>query len=73
MSNVDQPNIYSNNKSTINKNGKPQKKSLKIFRPETLKRAHNDAFMAASIGDLEWLKQTLCILPEIFHDKNVCE
>lgn len=47
------------------------KKTLKLFRPETLKRAHNDAIMAASIGDLEWLKQTLKITSEIFYDKNV--
>jgi hypothetical protein len=49
------------------------KKTLKLFRPETLKRAHNDAIMAASIGDLEWLKQTLKITSEIFYDKNVYE
>lgn len=47
------------------------KKPLKIFRAETLKRAHNDVVMAASIGDLEWLKQTLKIISEPFFDKNV--
>lgn len=46
-------------------------KPIRILRPETLKRAHNDAIMAASIGDLEWLKQTLKIMSEPFFDKNV--
>lgn len=46
-------------------------KTVKIFRPETIKRAHNDAIMAASIGDLNWLKLTLKILDDNFCDKNV--
>lgn len=48
-----------------------QKKTLKIFRPETLKRAHNDSILAASIGDLDWLKQTMRIIDDTFFDKNV--
>lgn len=62
----DDANRHRHASIAVNKN-----KPIRIFRPETLKRAHNDAIMAASIGDLEWLKQTLKILPEIFFDKNV--
>ncbi len=46
-------------------------KSIRILRPETLKRAIDDACMAASIGDLEWLKQSLVITSDIHYDKNV--
>ncbi len=46
-------------------------KSIRILRPETLKRAIDDACMAASIGDLEWLKQSLIITNDIHYDKNV--
>ena len=46
------------------------RKSIKIVKPETIKRARDDAFMAASIGDLEWLKQTLQITSDIVFDKN---
>ena len=48
-----------------------QRKSIRLVRPETLKRATNDAWMAAAIGDLGWLKQTLVISSEIAFDKNV--
>ena len=48
------------------------RKSIKIVKPETIKRARDDAFMAASIGDLDWLKQTLNITSEVVFDKNVC-
>ena len=47
------------------------RKSIKILKPETIKRAHNDACMAAAIGDLDWLKQTLKISSDIGFDKNV--
>ena len=47
------------------------RKSIRVLRPETLKRANNDACMAAAIGDLDWLKQTLKISAEIAYDKNV--
>ena len=47
------------------------RKSFKIVKPETLKRANNDAWMAAAIGDLEWLKNSLKISTEIVFDKNV--
>lgn len=48
------------------------RKSIKIVKPETIKRARDDAFMAASIGDLDWLKQTLQVTDEVVFDKNVC-
>lgn len=47
------------------------RKSIKMLRPETIKRANNDACMAAAIGDLAWLQQTLKISDEIALDKNV--
>lgn len=46
------------------------RKSIKIIKPETIKRANNDAWMAAAIGDLEWLKNSLKISSEIVFDKN---
>jgi hypothetical protein len=46
------------------------RKSIKIVKPETIKRARDDAFMAASIGDLDWLKQTLQITSDLVFDKN---
>ena len=47
------------------------RKSIKMLRPETIKRANNDACMAAAIGDLAWLQQTLKISDEVALDKNV--
>lgn len=47
------------------------RKSIKIIKPETIKRANNDAWMAAAIGDLEWLKNSLKISSEVVFDKNV--
>lgn len=47
------------------------RKSIRVLRPETIKRAINDACMAAAIGDLEWLKQTFKISTEKAYDKNV--
>ncbi|CAF0798567.1 unnamed protein product [Brachionus calyciflorus] len=46
------------------------RKSVKLIRPETLKRAVTDACMAAAIGDLEWLKQTFKISAEKAFDKD---
>lgn len=46
------------------------RKSIKIIKPETIKRANNDAWMAAAIGDLEWLKNSLKISSEVVFDKN---
>jgi hypothetical protein len=46
------------------------RRSIRILRPETIKRAITDASMAASIGDLEWLKQTFKIVSEMPYDKN---
>jgi hypothetical protein len=46
-------------------------KSIRVLRPETLKRAIDDSCMAASIGDLEWLKQSLVITNDIHYDRNV--
>lgn len=71
--NAPKTNSYTNlgeNDSTRRSNG-GKNKPIRILRPETLKRAHNDAIMAASIGDLEWLKQTHKIMSEPFFDKNV--
>ena len=48
------------------------RKSIKIIKPETIKRANNDAWMAAAIGDLEWLKNSLKISSDVVFDKNVC-
>lgn len=68
--NAQKPNSsYTDSKNVLSNKNKPALKT--VFRPETIKRAHNDALMAASIGDLEWLKQTLKIIPEPFFDKNV--
>ena len=47
------------------------RRSIKIIKPETIKRANNDAWMAAAIGDLEWLKNSLKISSEVVFDKNV--
>lgn len=51
--------------------GRESHKSIRILRPETLKRAINDACIAASLGDLNWLKQCMLITNEIHFDKNV--
>ena len=50
--------------------GGGSRKSIRLLRPETLKRAIHDSCMAAAIGDLEWLKQSLLITNEIHFDKN---
>lgn len=47
------------------------RKSYRALRPDTIKRAANDACMAAAIGDLEWLKQTLKISNDKAYDKDV--
>lgn len=47
------------------------RKSIKIVKPETIKRANNDTWMASAIGDLQWMKNSLKISPEIVFDKNV--
>ena len=66
-----------NNSRVFNSNSKvytaSSRKSIKMLRPETMKRANNDACMAAAIGDLAWLQQTLKISDEIALDKNVKE
>ena len=64
--------VFSNSytASKLSNVGTPRK-SFKIVKPETLKRANNDAWMAAAIGDLEWLKNSLKISTEIVLDKNV--
>lgn len=54
----------------ISRNG-TSRKAIKIIKPETIKRANNDAWMAAAIGDLEWLKNSLKISSEVVFDKNV--
>jgi len=68
--------ILSRNISTANtkisSTGTPRR-SIKIIKPETIKRANNDAWMAAAIGDLEWLKNSLRISSEVVFDKNVSQ
>jgi len=56
-------------KSALVLNDKSEQKT-KLVRPETIKRANNDSFRAAAIGDLEWLKQTMKITSQIAFDKN---
>ncbi len=41
------------------------------LKTDTIKRAINDGFMAAAIGDLDWLKQTVKIYSDIASDSNV--
>lgn len=53
----------------LSTSGSPRK-AIKIIKPETIKRANNDAWMAAAIGDLEWLKNSLKISNEVVFDKN---
>lgn len=55
--------------SKASQSGTPRK-SIKIVKPETIKRANNDTWMASAIGDLQWLKNSLKISPEIVFDKN---
>lgn len=43
---------------------------LKSIKEDTIKRAINDGFMAASIGDLNWLKQTIKVSSDIVPDAN---
>jgi hypothetical protein len=54
----------------VSSSGTPRR-SIKIIKPETIKRANNDAWMAAAIGDLEWLKNSLRVSSEVVFDKNV--
>ncbi len=59
----------------LNKNDLNSKKliikSNNGLKAETINRAIHDGFMAAAIGDLEWLKQTLKISSDIVLDPNV--
>lgn len=61
----------------LNKNETNNRKSLLVksnnngLKADTIKRAIHDGFMAAAIGDLEWLKQTLKISSDIVLDPNV--
>lgn len=70
--NASSKNIRSTGTATtkISNSGTPRR-SIKIIKPETIKRANNDAWMAAAIGDLEWLKNSLKISSEVVYDKNV--
>lgn len=68
----DSTSTFSNlNTSTLKDKSSASSKSNRALRPDTIKRAANDACMAAAIGDLEWLKQTLKISNEKAFDKDV--
>lgn len=70
--NASSKNLRSTGTATtkISNSGTPRR-SIKIIKPETIKRANNDSWMAAAIGDLEWLKNSLKISSEVVFDKNV--
>ena len=68
----DSTSTFSNINTSISKDkSSASAKSNRVLRPDTIKRAANDACMAAAIGDLEWLKQTLKISNEKAYDKDV--